>query len=159
MAAQTAGEVSKVARSTASDHVRAMQRNVRLHRENADLRGIAPKRTRGEIRDWTTRHVKRDSRRVAERNRDLRRQAEQAAAAAGSTASAGLEAIAACESGGDPGAVDPSGTYRGKYQFDMQTWQSVGGTGDPAAAPEAEQDMRAAMLMERSGSSPWPVCG
>lgn len=70
-----------------------------------------------------------------------------------------LDAIAACESGGDPTAVDSSGTYRGKYQFDMQTWASVGGSGDPAAAPEAEQDYRAALLMSRSGSSPWPVCG
>src|SRR5689334_4154351 len=44
----------------------------------------------------------------------------------GSVASPALEAIAACESGGDPTAVDASGTYRGKYQFDLQTWQSVG---------------------------------
>jgi len=70
-----------------------------------------------------------------------------------------LDSIAACESGGDPSAVDPSGTYRGKYQFDLQTWASVGGSGDPAAAPEAEQDYRAALLMSRAGSSPWPVCG
>jgi len=70
-----------------------------------------------------------------------------------------LDAIAACESGGDPTAVDPSGTYRGKYQFDLQTWASVGGSGDPAAAPEAEQDYRAALLMSRAGSSPWPNCG
>ena len=70
-----------------------------------------------------------------------------------------LEAIASCESGGDPTAVDASGTYRGKYQFDMGTWASMGGSGDPAAAPEAEQDYRAAMLYSASGSSPWPVCG
>lgn len=70
-----------------------------------------------------------------------------------------LDSIAACESGGDPTIVDASGTYRGKYQFDMGTWASVGGDGDPAAAPEAEQDYRAALLMSRSGSSPWPVCG
>ena len=31
--------------------------------------------------------------------------------------------------------------------------------GDPAAAPESEQDYRAALLYSRSGSSPWPVCG
>jgi hypothetical protein len=49
--------------------------------------------------------------------------------------------------------------YRGKYQFDVQTWSSVGGSGDPAAASEAEQDMRAAMLYGRAGASPWPVCG
>lgn len=70
-----------------------------------------------------------------------------------------LDAIASCESGGDPTAVSPDGTYRGKYQFDYGTWESMGGSGDPAAAPEAEQDMRAAMLLSRSGSSPWPVCG
>ncbi len=37
--------------------------------------------------------------------------------------------------------------------------QSVGGTGNPAAASEAEQDARAAMLYAQPGSSPWPVCG
>lgn len=70
-----------------------------------------------------------------------------------------LESVAACESGGDPAAVSSDGTYRGKYQFDTGTWAAVGGSGDPAAAPEAEQDMRAAMLYSRSGSSPWPICG
>ena len=70
-----------------------------------------------------------------------------------------LAAIRACESGGDYGAVSSSGTYRGAYQFDDATWQSVGGSGDPAAASPAEQDMRAQMLYEQSGSSPWPVCG
>ena len=70
-----------------------------------------------------------------------------------------LDSIAACESGGDPSAVSPDGTYRGKYQFDYGTWASVGGSGDPAAAPEAEQDYRAALLYSRGGSSPWPICG
>jgi hypothetical protein len=70
-----------------------------------------------------------------------------------------LEAIASCESGGDPRAVSADGTYRGKYQFDRGTWASVGGEGDPAKAPESEQDRRAAKLLAASGSSPWPVCG
>jgi hypothetical protein len=70
-----------------------------------------------------------------------------------------LSGVAQCESGGDPGAVSPDGQYRGKYQFDQQTWESVGGTGDPAAAPEAEQDQRARQLQAQRGSSPWPVCG
>ena len=70
-----------------------------------------------------------------------------------------LDAIASCESGGDPTAVSPDGTYRGKYQFDEATWASVGGSGDPAAAPVAEQDMRAAMLYSEVGASAWPVCG
>ena len=69
-----------------------------------------------------------------------------------------LEAIASCESGGDPTAVNPAGYY-GKYQFDMGTWASVGGSGNPAEASEEEQDYRAALLYSRAGSSPWPVCG
>ena len=70
-----------------------------------------------------------------------------------------LEAIAACESGGDPTVVDASGTYHGKYQFDAGTWASVGGSGVASTAPEAEQDYRAALLYSQAGSSPWPVCG
>jgi hypothetical protein len=70
-----------------------------------------------------------------------------------------LDAIAACESGGDPTIVSSDGTYRGKYQFDYGTWESVGGSGDPAAASEQEQDYRAALLYSQSGSSPWPICG
>lgn len=74
-------------------------------------------------------------------------------------AGAGLEGVAACESGGDPSAVSADGQYRGKYQFDQQTWESVGGSGDPAAAPEAVQDQLASKLQAQRGSSPWPVCG
>jgi len=70
-----------------------------------------------------------------------------------------LEAIAQCESGGDPTAIGGGGLYRGKYQFSVATWQAVGGSGDPAAAPEAEQDKRAAILYEQSGPGQWPVCG
>jgi hypothetical protein len=70
-----------------------------------------------------------------------------------------LDSIGACESGGDPTAVSSDGTYRGKYQFDFGTWESIGGSGDPAAASEQEQDYRAALLYAQSGSSPWPVCG
>jgi Transglycosylase-like domain len=70
-----------------------------------------------------------------------------------------LEAIAACESGGNPNAIGGGGAFRGKYQFDYGTWAAVGGSGDPAAAPEIEQDRRAALLYARAGASPWPVCG
>src|SRR5829696_5847470 len=51
-----------------------------------------------------------------------------------------LQRIAQCESGGNPRAVSPDGTYRGKYQFDQETWEAMGGTGDPAEAPESVQD-------------------
>jgi len=71
---------------------------------------------------------------------------------------AALERIALCESGGNPGAVSPDGTYRGKYQFSRATWRAMGGEGDPAKAPEAEQDRLAAKLYRQQGASPWPNC-
>jgi hypothetical protein len=94
-----------------------------------------------------------------ERKMKLRAKARKRAVAQRSSASPQLEAIAACESGGNPAAVGGGGAYRGKYQFDYGTWASVGGSGDPAAAPESEQDARAAALLSRSGTNPWPVCG
>lgn len=100
--------------------------------------------------------------RVARHRRILREQREQREAFAslpGGVSQATLDSIGACESGGDPTAVSSDGSYRGKYQFDYGTWESVGGSGDPAAAPEQEQDYRAALLYAQSGSSPWPVCG
>jgi hypothetical protein len=62
------------------------------------------------------------------------------------------------ESGNNYSAVSKSGRYRGAYQFDMQTWRSVGGVGDPAAASPAEQDARAERLMAERGTQPWSVC-
>jgi hypothetical protein len=98
--------------------------------------------------------------RALARQRKLRREREREERFASLGVSmATLEAIASCESGGDPTIVSSDGSYRGKYQFDFGTWESVGGSGDPAAAPEAEQDYRAALLYSRAGSSPWPVCG
>ncbi|MEV0223739.1 ubiquitin-like domain-containing protein [Streptomyces sp. NPDC050704] len=69
------------------------------------------------------------------------------------------QGLAHCESGGRSGAVDPSGTYGGLYQFDNQTWHSLGGSGRPQDAPAAEQTFRAKKLYVRRGASPWPHCG
>jgi hypothetical protein len=105
------------------------------------------------------RELRAGARRIrAERRAELARQRREAFASTG-VSMATLDSIASCESGGDPTAVSSDGSYRGKYQFDYGTWESVGGSGDPAAAPEAEQDYRAALLYARSGSSPWPICG
>jgi hypothetical protein len=69
-----------------------------------------------------------------------------------------LRRIAECESGGDPTAVSAGGRYRGKYQFSMDTWEALGGEGDPAEAPEWLQDRLALKLYRRAGTSPWPNC-
>jgi hypothetical protein len=91
--------------------------------------------------------------------REARERREAFATLPAGVSTATLEAIASCESGGSPTIVSADGSYRGKYQFSFSTWASVGGSGDPAAAPESEQDYRAALLYAASGASPWPVCG
>jgi transglycosylase-like protein len=97
--------------------------------------------------------------RIARRARLRRERRSEFAALPAGVSMATLEAIASCESGGDPTIVSADGSYRGKYQFSYETWAAVGGSGDPAAASEAEQDYRAALLYASSGSSPWPICG
>jgi hypothetical protein len=151
-----AAAIDPIAKMVQHAHDRAARRHVRLARTHAKLSGKPHHRTRGEVADWTTAHLTSANRDLKRSNRKLRRAGATTAKVA---VPGNLQAIAACESGGNPGAVDASGTYRGKYQFDLQTWASVGGSGDPAAAPEAEQDQRAAMLYAKAGATPWPVCG
>jgi peptidoglycan hydrolase-like protein with peptidoglycan-binding domain len=85
--------------------------------------------------------------------------ARHVARSSSSSASAVLERIAQCESGGNPRAISGSGQYRGKYQFSRSTWRAMGGHGDPARASEATQDRIAAALYAAQGTAPWPVCG
>ncbi|MZD09958.1 DUF348 domain-containing protein [Streptomyces sp. SID5785] len=84
-----------------------------------------------------------------------------AAAGGGGGSGDGLDwgALAACESGGRANATDPSGTYGGLYQFDTQTWHSLGGSGRPQDASAAEQTARAKRLYAQRGTAPWPHCG
>jgi hypothetical protein len=117
---------------------------------------IAATAQRTEDRQKAHARKKREAREEEEKARE---EAEQFAQLPGGVSMGALEAIAACESGGNPEAVSSGGTYRGLFQFDQGTWESVGGHGDPAAAPAAEQEYRAALLYSEAGSSPWPVCG
>jgi len=66
-------------------------------------------------------------------------------------------ALAQCESGGNPKAVNPAGYY-GLYQFSLATWHSVGGSGNPINASPAEQLYRAKLLYQRGGAGQWG-CG
>ncbi|MET0769836.1 MAG: transglycosylase family protein [Solirubrobacteraceae bacterium] len=54
--------------------------------------------------------------------------------------------------------MSADGRYRGKYQFSRATWKAMGGSGDPAKAPESVQDRLAATLYRQEGTSPWPNC-
>jgi hypothetical protein len=133
-----------------------ISRDVRLARRVAHVKGthLAP-HYRRTVRSFSLTKLKRHHRHLLGELRAARR---ARSAAARSTASPALQAIAACESGGDPQTDTGNGFY-GKYQFTLPTWQAVGGAGNPARAPEAEQDRRAAALLAQAGPGQWPVCG
>ncbi len=75
----------------------------------------------------------------------------------GSAAGLNWAALAKCESGGNPRAVNPSGYY-GLYQFSLSTWHSVGGSGNPIDASPSEQTHRAMILYNKAGAGQW-YCG
>jgi hypothetical protein len=60
-------------------------------------------------------------------------------------------------------AVDPSGTYRGAYQFSRSTWNNTAMRAgrldlvgiDPAAVGVADQDLLALDLYQWQGAGPW----
>jgi hypothetical protein len=138
-------------------------KDLRLARRVARVEGerVAPGYAR-TIRSWSLTKLTRHHRHLRRELRSARRAHAQARAearrAAASTASPALEAIAACESGGNPQTDTGNGFY-GKYQFTLATWQAVGGSGNPAQASEAEQDRRATALLAQAGPGQWPVCG
>jgi uncharacterized protein YabE (DUF348 family) len=96
---------------------------------------------------------------VVSRPVDQVQQVGTRAAAAMPSSGDGLNwaALAKCESGGNPRAVNPAGYY-GLYQFSLATWHRVGGTGNPIDASPAEQLKRAKILYARGGASQWG-CG
>jgi hypothetical protein len=125
------------------DNVRMTRR---LHGERAAHRALR------EHEDWS-------NHRLGRANHRLRRQLKARAAANRPTTPAVMQRIGQCESGGNPHAVGGGGRYRGKYQFDEQTWHANGGKGDPAAASEPEQDRVAMRVYKKRGTAPWPTCG
>ena len=137
------------------------ERTLRLARKDARLRDAKLTAAyKAKLGAMTVRRARRRAQPPARRDRQARKAARRARAPGPPVrpASPQLEAIAACESGGNPSTDTGNGFY-GKYQFTQSTWAAVGGSGNPAAAPEAEQDRRAAKLLARAGSGQWPVCG
>ena len=65
--------------------------------------------------------------------------------------------LAQCESGGNPATNTGNGFY-GMYQFTLETWQSLGGTGYPHEADAATQTAMAKKLQAQSGWGQWPGC-
>lgn len=77
-----------------------------------------------------------------------------------------MAAIRRCESTDNYSAVDPSGSFRGAYQFNQGTWNGVADRHyphlvgiDPADASVEDQDAMALALYGERGVQPWPTCG
>ncbi len=71
------------------------------------------------------------------------------------------DGLAYCESTNNPNAVNNPAGFRstyGLFQFDLPTWQSVGGSGNPGDASPEEQLKRAKLLYQQRGLEPW-LCG
>jgi hypothetical protein len=62
--------------------------------------------------------------------------------------------VVLCESSGHPG-INTGNGYYGMWQFDLATWQAVGGAGLPSDASAEEQTARARMLYDARGWQPW----
>ncbi|MDQ2782214.1 MAG: transglycosylase family protein [Actinomycetota bacterium] len=76
----------------------------------------------------------------------------------GSVAGGTFACIREAESGGNYGERG-NPRYRGAYQIGFQEWADMGGSGDPADASPAEQDMRAQRLQAARGWAPWATHG
>ena len=160
VAASAPGDMHRAAKD------RLIKRNIFLSKRLAGVRKSKFSRAdrrkrRAALRQHTLPELRRSTKRVARKVRSARRKAreERYGGAPNVPIPPVLKSIAQCESHGDPRAISPGGTYRGKYQFSFSTWASVGGEGDPAAASETEQDRRAAILYRTGGPGHWPVCG
>jgi len=68
-----------------------------------------------------------------------------------------FDALARCESGGDPTTNTGNGYY-GAFQFDLQTWASTGRSGLPSDHSYGEQKAAAIELQAARGWYPWPRC-
>ena len=85
---------------------------------------------------------------------------------AGAASPGQLASLRNCESGGNYRAVSPNGRYRGAYQFDQRTWNSVASRHyphlvgkDPIRVAPYQQDAMALALISERGFRPWPNCG
>ena len=79
---------------------------------------------------------------------------------------AGLLRLRLCESSDRYTVTNPTGKFRGAYQFWIPTWDGVAERHfphlvgvDPIDAPPEAQDAMARALWSERGRQPWPQCG
>ncbi len=94
--------------------------------------------------------------RIATQNSAMR--IAQSATSSGGSCAGDFACFKACtlpiESGGNY-ATNTGNGYYGAWQFDLGTWASNGGTGNPADASPAQQDAVAQSLYQARSNQPW----
>jgi hypothetical protein len=80
-----------------------------------------------------------------------------AVSTSGPISEATWDAVAQCESGGN-WSINTGNGYYGGLQFNLNSWQWVGGTGMPHEASRETQIAMAQRLWERQGWNAWPAC-
>jgi hypothetical protein len=66
--------------------------------------------------------------------------------------------VSNCETG-NRNITNPSGKFRGYFQFSLGTWHSIGMAGDPLDYSYEQQKAAAIKLLNRDGAGSWPHCG
>jgi len=154
--ARAAAHAAAVAHAKTVTHAQAVAQSKAVARANAAARARAIARANAAARGRAAAAKAAASAKTVTRAT----QSESVAhpAVSGRAGQLNWAALAQCEATGNPRAYNPAGYY-GLYQFDVQTWQSMGGAGLPSNASPAEQTYRAQLLFKQRGSSAWPVCG
>lgn len=66
--------------------------------------------------------------------------------------------VSKCETG-LRNVTNPSGKYRGYFQFSLTSWHDIGMSGDPLKHSYYEQKLGAIKLYNKYGAGAWPICG
>jgi hypothetical protein len=107
------------------------------------------------VQTWSLARLRRERRRLRADIRALRR----TGGAPDVPVPAVLQSIAACESGGNPRAIGGGGGVPRQVPVRLRHVGARRRQRRPAAAPEAEQDRRAALALRARGRVALAVCG
>jgi len=153
--------------------LQAKQRIREVTQTSRDIERIEIRERRARAKAKAEAQAKREAAAAAKAAAEAQRQAEAEAAARAqaqqqqsvaqsqtqSTSSGSVwDRLAQCESGGN-WSINTGNGYYGGLQFNLGTWQSVGGSGYPHQASREEQIHRAEILRDRNGGyGAWPSC-
>ena len=153
--------VQEISPLQAKQRVREVTRTSRdIERiEIRERRARAKAKAEAQAERRAEKHAEWHAQQEAEAEAAARAQAQQQQSVAQSSSNGSVwDRLAQCESGGN-WSINTGNGYYGGLQFNLGTWQSVGGSGYPHQASREEQIHRAEILRDRNGGyGAWPSC-